>query len=86
MKPHDDRLISGLNTPPKITNLNNTLTLPELTPGRKLVYKINYVDNEADSIQFEIVNYEDVNGVFDIILSSKILVNHVPLRENTPLH
>ena len=60
-----------MNTPPEITNLDHTLTLPELTPGRKLVFTINYQDNDGDAIQFEIISKQDDSGVFDIILSSE---------------
>lgn len=62
--------ITAVNTPPEITNLDHNLTLPELTPGRKHVFTINYVDNDGDPIRFEIVSKQDTADVFDIILSS----------------
>ena len=61
----------AVNTPPEITNLDHNLTLPELTPGRKHVFTINYVDNDGDPIRFEIVSKQDTADVFDIILSCK---------------
>ena len=64
-------LFPDVNTPPSITNLPHVLTLPESTTGRLLVYTINYVDSDGDSIQFEIVSQQDAAGVFEIIPSSK---------------
>ena len=70
-------LFPDVNTPPSITNLPHVLTLPESTTGRLLVYTINYVDSDGDSIQFEIVSQQDAAGVFEIIPSSKYMYSTI---------